>query len=107
MAMIARMGRILNWERSLWGAEDARGGGEDLGALLEDRRCAIEDRTGWVGVKAGLEKTPDAKRRAIGRDMRCVVQIVRCDEEKEGAGRGLVADPYRKFGTMGAPSLGI
>lgn len=82
MAMIARMGRILNWERSLWGAEDGRGGGEDLGALLEDKRCADEDRTGWMGVKAGLEKTPDAKRRAIGRDMRCDVQVVRCDEKK-------------------------
>ncbi len=78
--MSARMGRILNWERSLWGAEDGRGGGEDLDALLEDRRCAIEDRT--VGVKAGLEKTPDAKRRAIGRDMRCDVQVVGCDEKK-------------------------
>lgn len=44
MAMIARMGRILNCERSLWGAEVGRGGGEDLGALLEDRRWGIEDR---------------------------------------------------------------
>lgn len=71
--MIARMGRILNCERSFWGAEDGRGGGVDLGALLEERRWGIEDRTRWVGVKAGLEKTPDAKRRAIDRDMRCVV----------------------------------
>lgn len=89
MAMIARMGRILNCDRSLWGAEDGRGGVEDLGALLEDRRCRIDDRTRWVRVNAGLEKTPDAKRRATGRDMRCVVQIVRCDEKKGSCRKGI------------------
>jgi hypothetical protein len=73
MAIIARMGRILNCERSLWGAEDGRGGGEDLGALLDDRRWGIEERTRLVEVNAGLEKTPDAKRRAAGRDMRLIV----------------------------------
>lgn len=80
MAMIARMGRILNCERSLWGAEeDGRGGGEeDLGALLDDRRWGIEGRTRLVGVNAGLEKTPDAKRRAAGRDMRPIVKLLLC-----------------------------
>jgi hypothetical protein len=74
MAMITRMGRILNCERSLCGAEED--GREDLGALLDDRRWGIEDRTRWVEVNAGLEKTPDAKRRAAGRDMRPIVKLV-------------------------------
>jgi hypothetical protein len=77
MAMIARMGRILNCERSLWGAE-VDGREEDLGALLDDRRWGIEDRTRLGDGNAGLEKTPDAKRRAAGRDMRLIVKLLLC-----------------------------
>lgn len=78
----------MNCERSLWGAEED-GREEDLGALLDERRWGIEDRARWVGVNAGLERTPDAKRRAAGRDMRLIVKlgILLGAMGKKGSGR--------------------